>query len=195
MVALGLGKTIACLVRLLRKSYDCNSLGGRSQPLEYLGGGSVNIRTGLYKFFNITMTAFLIIQMTACGTLLYPERRGQKTGQIDVGVTILDGIGLLFFVVPGVVAFAVDFASGAIFLPPGTKQTPLFRSEGLPLVYVDLKDLNRKKIEAVIAEHTGHLVSLNDPGILVSKLKNHQELIEQYERFIATDSASYYVKN
>jgi len=63
--------------------------------------------------------ALLITQITACGTLLYPERRGQTNGQIDVGVAALDAIGLLFFFVPGVVAFGVDFVTGAIYLPGG----------------------------------------------------------------------------
>ncbi|ETI62519.1 hypothetical protein [Marinomonas profundimaris] len=61
--------------------------------------------------------ALLVTQVTACGTLLYPERRGQTNGQIDVGVAALDAIGLLFFFVPGVVAFGVDFITGAIYLP------------------------------------------------------------------------------
>jgi hypothetical protein len=61
----------------------------------------------------------LVTQVTACGTLLYPERRGQTNGQIDVGVAALDAIGLLFFFVPGVVAFGVDFITGAIYLPGG----------------------------------------------------------------------------
>lgn len=63
--------------------------------------------------------ALLVTQVTACGTLLYPERRGQTNGQIDVGVAALDAIGLLFFFVPGVVAFGVDFITGAIYLPGG----------------------------------------------------------------------------
>ena len=40
---------------------------------------------------------------TSCGTILYPERRGQPAGKIDVGVAVLDGIGLLVFLVPGVI--------------------------------------------------------------------------------------------
>jgi len=65
------------------------------------------------------VAALLITQITACGTLLYPERRGQTNGQIDIGVAALDAIGLLFFFVPGVVAFGVDFITGAIYLPDG----------------------------------------------------------------------------
>ncbi len=140
-----------------------------------------------YKGLVTLLLGVLIFQMAACGTLLYPERRGQKTGQIDVGVAVLDGIGLLFFILPGVVAFAVDFATGAIFLPSGTKQSPLFsppkRAEHLPVIYVDVKDLNPEKIEAVIAKHTGHKISLNHPGLVVKAFKNEAVLLEAYEEW------------
>lgn len=52
-----------------------------------------------------------------CGTVLHPERRGQSAGKLDWGVVALDAVGLFFFFVPGVIAFAVDFATGAIYLP------------------------------------------------------------------------------
>ena len=65
------------------------------------------------------VAGLLVTQLTACGTLLYPERRGQTNGQLDIGVVALDAIGLLFFFVPGVVAFGVDFVTGAIYLPGG----------------------------------------------------------------------------
>lgn len=63
------------------------------------------------------LSATLVTQLSACGTIFYPERRGQLTGEIDPGVAILNGIGLLFYVVPGLIAFGVDFATGAIYLP------------------------------------------------------------------------------
>ena len=64
------------------------------------------------------LIALLTIQV-ACGTFLYPERRGQSEGQLDTDIVILDAIGLLFFIIPGVIAFAVDFSTGAIYLPTG----------------------------------------------------------------------------
>lgn len=54
----------------------------------------------------------------ACGTLFYPERQdATMSGRVDPNILILDGIGLLFFVIPGLVAFGIDFATGAIYLP------------------------------------------------------------------------------
>lgn len=66
---------------------------------------------------SVLLVTALTSQLAACGTIFYPERRGQISGQIDSGVAILNGIGLLFYVIPGVIAFAVDFATGAIYLP------------------------------------------------------------------------------
>jgi len=67
----------------------------------------------------------------ACGTILYPERRGQKSGRIDPAVAIMDGLGLLLFLIPGIAAFAVDFATGAIYLPGGRRgEVELIRFEG-----------------------------------------------------------------
>ena len=65
------------------------------------------------------LAALLIVQLLACGTLLYPERRGQTSGEYDADVVLLDAAGLLLFIVPGVIAFAVDILTGAIYLPPG----------------------------------------------------------------------------
>jgi hypothetical protein len=74
-------------------------------------------------FIRKTTAALLVLslvsQLGACGTLLYPERKGQVSGRLDIAVIALDAIGLLFYFVPGVVAFAVDFVTGAIYLPGG----------------------------------------------------------------------------
>lgn len=70
--------------------------------------------------FRIFICAFLIVQLMGCGTILYPERKGQKSGKIDAGVAILDGIGVLCFIIPGVIAYAVDFYNGTIYLPGTT---------------------------------------------------------------------------
>ena len=56
----------------------------------------------------VILSVVLITQLYGCGTLIYPERRGQKTGRVDVGIALLDALWLLVFIVPGVVAFAVD---------------------------------------------------------------------------------------
>ncbi|WP_375057963.1 hypothetical protein [Zobellella sp. DQSA1] len=76
--------------------------------------------TGLkQKSLALALAGVLTTQLAACGTIFYPERKGQISGRIDPVVAIANGIGLLFFIVPGVVAFAVDFSNGTIYLPGG----------------------------------------------------------------------------
>jgi hypothetical protein len=45
-------------------------------------------------------------------------------------------IGLLFFIIPGVVAYAVDFSNGTIYLPPSHRSA------------VDLEDLRQVRFDA-----------------------------------------------
>jgi len=66
-----------------------------------------------------TLVASLLAQLAACGTILHPERKGQTSGRIDPAIAVLDGLGLLLFLIPGVIAFAVDFSNGTIYLPGG----------------------------------------------------------------------------
>jgi hypothetical protein len=71
---------------------------------------------------NVLLIAVLLTQI-ACGTLLYPERRNQRaTGQVDYGVVLMDAAWLLVFIIPGIAALAVDFATGAIYMPSGRPQ-------------------------------------------------------------------------
>jgi hypothetical protein len=63
--------------------------------------------------------AALVLHLAGCGTLLYPERQGAKGGRVDPGIVVLDGVLLFFFIVPGLVAFGIDFYTGAIYLPGG----------------------------------------------------------------------------
>jgi hypothetical protein len=110
-----------------------------------------------------TVTAGLALLLASCGTLMYPERRGQPAGRLDPGVVVLDGIGLLLFFVPGVVAFVVDFATGAIYLPPEYPVVVPLAGADLRKVPVDPADLTPRRVEAIVQEQTGKAVSL-EPG-------------------------------
>jgi hypothetical protein len=95
--------------------------------------------------------------------ILHPERRNQPSGgRLDWSIVALDGVGLLLFFIPGVVAFAVDFATGAIYLPPpsyGDAGTPA-NNTPLVAVHVPLKELTPQRIEQVASEHVGRDVRL-----------------------------------
>ena len=101
----------------------------------------------------------LSLVLSGCGTIMHPERKGQVSGRIDPGVAVLDGIGLLFFFVPGVIAFAVDFSNGTIYLPGGrgadTGQADSSRQisfEGRP---------DRDQLEQLLREQAGIEVELD----------------------------------
>jgi hypothetical protein len=62
----------------------------------------------------------LTLPLGGCGYLLYPERRGNTAkGQLDLTVVVLDAVLVLFFVIPGVIAFVIDINSGCIYLRGG----------------------------------------------------------------------------
>ena len=98
----------------------------------------------LVHTLRIFICAVLMVQLMGCGTILYPERKGQTGGRIDAGVALLDGIGVLFFIVPGVIAFAVDFYNGTIYLPGTLGGRPLFRS-----TEQDLKSAGRNLADSI----------------------------------------------
>jgi hypothetical protein len=110
-----------------------------------------------------TLTISGAVFLASCGTLLYPERRGQPAGRLDVGVVALDGIGLLLFLVPGVIAFVVDFATGAIYLPPEyAMRAPGMGSE-MRKVQVDPTELTPEGVAAIVCKQTGKAIRLQ-PG-------------------------------
>ena len=113
------------------------------------------------KSVAIPLALALTIQLSGCGTILKPERKGQSSGQLDVGIVALNAIGLLFFLVPGVIAFAVDFNNGTIYLPGGSASV---NEDDVNIVYID-GEVTNEKIERAILEQTGDVVSLNDSNV------------------------------
>ena len=101
----------------------------------------------------IALIIALMIHLAGCGSILYPERRGQTGGRIDTGIAILDAAWLLVFIIPGVVAFGVDFTTGAIYLPGGTKRAS---TQGeMVVVKVNPAELNEKTIKEIVMKQTG----------------------------------------
>jgi hypothetical protein len=68
----------------------------------------------------ILLSLLLVLPFSSCGTLMFKERQGQPhQSSLDPNVVIMDSLGLLLFVLPGLVAFGVDFSTQAIYLPEG----------------------------------------------------------------------------
>jgi hypothetical protein len=106
----------------------------------------------------------LLIQLAACGTIFYPERRGQISGQIDPAVAIMDAIGLLFYIIPGLLAFAVDFITGAIYLPGG-KHAQVDPQLLQKAVNPD-GSIDNLRLKAIIEEQTGQQLPLDNPYLI-----------------------------
>lgn len=109
--------------------------------------------------------------LSSCGTILYPDRAHQaERGNLDPAIIILDGIGLFFFLVPGIIAFAVDFATGAIYFPadqePGDRERTIFDR-------IDSQArLNQGAIERIAGRRAGQKVDLNRKDVLAMRLND-----------------------
>lgn len=127
------------------------------------------------RFMSLSLFGLVEIATVGCGTVLYPARRGQPAGRLDWGVVALDAVGLLFFFVPGVIAFAVDFNNGTIYLPPegswGPPQasTDLTQKSPLTSIATSPQQLTPQVIEQTLARHTGRDIHLV-PGTYRTKV-------------------------
>nr|WP_314571394.1 polyribonucleotide nucleotidyltransferase [uncultured Pseudomonas sp.] len=118
------------------------------------------------------VAAALMTQLTACGTLFWPDRRGQIEGRIDPVVAALDAIGILFYVIPGLIAFGVDFATGAIYLNDG-KTAQISPEKLQPAVGRDGK-VDNLKLQAILQTELGRSLPLDDPRLI-----QHRGSVEQ----------------
>ncbi|MGO3028254.1 polyribonucleotide nucleotidyltransferase [Pseudomonas helleri] len=118
------------------------------------------------------VVATLLTQLTACGSIFFPDRRGQIDGKIDPVVVVLDGIGLLFYVIPGLIAFGVDFATGAIYLPPG--KTAQIAPEKLQEAIGAEGKVDNSKLQAILESELGRSFPLNDPRLIQHKGSTQQ---------------------
>lgn len=111
------------------------------------------------RALRLCVSAAVSLSLAGCGTILYPQRKGQIDGRIDAGVAVLDAVGLLFFVIPGVIAFAVDFSNGTIYLPGGRRHARF-----------DPKGDRLRQVERVVKQATGLSVDLGAPSVRVARL-------------------------
>lgn len=108
------------------------------------------------------LAATLLSQLAACGTLFYPDRRGQIDGKIDPAVAAMNAIGILFYVIPGLIAFAIDFTTGAIYLPDG--KYALAPEHLQDAIGADGK-IDKAKLKAIIQRETGYSLPLEHPNL------------------------------
>lgn len=142
------------------------------------------------KILSIFILVGLFVQLSACGTIIYPDRRGQNSGNIDTGIAVMDGVGLIFFLIPGIIAYAVDFSTGAIYLPNGrTSSAP--DTDGIKVVYVNPSKLDQSTIKEVVVRETGAPETLDINKAEVCALNGEYDI---HSMFIEMKNSDYKTK-
>ena len=123
--------------------------------------------------------------LTSCGTIIYPDRVHQKNrGGIDPAIAILDGIGCLLFLIPGLIAFAVDFYTGAIYFPAGKstgdKERTIFDKTSM-YKHPDRK-LTQQDIEQVVSARVGTKVNLSQGNVLCVEVSSISQASKIYDQ-------------
>lgn len=116
-----------------------------------------------------TILGLSIVSLSGCGTLFYSERKGQPSGEIDPVVAIANSVGLLFYIVPGVIAYVVDFSNGTIYLPSETSAS------------VDVHPLDDTmdiaSLEKLLSDKAGQPVSLEDELVMIEEVASLDEAL------------------
>ncbi len=127
----------------------------------------------LTVFLRGAVCVVLVILLAGCGTIMYPHRVGQRGGNVDMGVVAMDGLCLLLFVLPGVVAFIVDYANGAIYLPGGFGSMEL---KDMKKISFDADKCTLADIEKTISGEIGREVKISGPGMKMYSFRSYGEL-------------------
>jgi hypothetical protein len=120
-----------------------------------------------FRLIGGVLVATLLTQVTACGSIFYPDRRGQIDGKIDPAIAALDAVGLLFYIVPGLIAFAVDFTTGAIYFEPG-KTAQVSPEKLKDAIDADGK-VDTQKLQTILDTELGRHFPLDDPRLIQHK--------------------------
>ena len=135
----------------------------------------------------------LALPHAGCGTIFWPERKGQPPGPLDPKVVILDALGLLLFFIPGVIAFAVDFNNGTIYLPPGEHANSGGSRSRWKKVRMSSRQPTADQLEKQVSAETGKEIQLRPGTYRVGKLETVEALddlnFDQTELAIACDAS------
>jgi len=143
----------------------------------------MKLKKPVTKYLALFIAVLFLLQTAGCGSLLYPERRGQRAGRIDPGVAILNGLGLLVFIIPGVIAFAVDFSTGAIYLPGGkSKKARRLERGNVATIKMNPGALNLATLDEILLDYTGEEVKLDSDMVLVYEADEDKSIEEQLSK-------------
>ena len=128
------------------------------------------------KVLSLSLCAVFLLNIVSCGYILYPERKGQTGGKIDAGVAVMDGLGLLFFIIPGIIAYAVDFSSGCIYLPETTSSND--GGGGLNIVKLE-GEITLAKVEAALKDQAQLNIDFDNTYILSEQVDSKDKIASQ----------------
>jgi hypothetical protein len=151
----------------------------------------MNMERPLLKVVRALVSVMLIFQLSACGYFMYPERRGQKpVGRIDPAIAVLDALGLLLFIIPGVIAFAVDITNGTLYFPAGRQHSSASTETGrITMIRINPSEFNETMIREMV--ENGELVSMvavTPDGEIVA----HQGLKKEHRDSRVADSRQHH---
>ena len=95
---------------------------------------------------------------------MYPERKGQREGRLDPAIVILDAVGLIFFLIPGVIAFAVDFNNGCIYMSGGKHSNKTIND--IKVVRFNPRSTSPSDLTRLIEQNVGKKVEFTDKRML-----------------------------
>jgi hypothetical protein len=125
------------------------------------------------KFVVSIVLIGFFINLIACGTIMYPERKGQREGRLDPAIVILDAVGLLFFFIPGVLAFAVDFYNGCIYMSGGKHSNKTIKD--IKVARFNPRSTSPGDISRLIEQSVGKKVEFTDKRMLAYSLDKTQD--------------------
>lgn len=126
------------------------------------------------KSMLVALAGVLVLQLTACGTLFHAERKGQQAStQVDPTVLILDCCGLLFGIIPGVVAIVIDYSNKTIYYTKAEvkamNNASIDSIDRSKMVVVKLDDMNNEAIEKALSQQLGQQVKLADLQVVAAQ--------------------------
>ena len=145
----------------------------------------MKVHKRLIKLLSVIILGVLLIQIVGCGTIFYPERRGQTVhGGIDIVVAIADSAWFLAYIIPGFVAWGVDLYTGAVYLPTGkTRFANQPDSKDFVVVKVDPKQLDQTMIEEIVSEHVGQKIDLDEDHVQILKFNGTDD--DEFKTFLS----------
>ncbi len=138
----------------------------------------MKVMQGCRRWVSGLVLAGVLAQLAGCGTIFWPERKGQPPGHLDPKVVALDAAGLLLFFIPGVIAFAVDFSNGTIYLPPESQANTDSSTHGWTPVRTSSKSPTPAEIELIVRQRTGKSIRLQPGRYRATQLESPRELAD-----------------